>query len=246
MLVNPTTIVAREYDGSLVLFRLCAREKTFERVELVPTPVARAVYVCTAIEAVGVAVGQAALDWDYTRELRFVRLNIDDARVDVEWSVRVQHSFRFYHLSEDARFLYGLPWNGKRTLNVFDIEKRTWTRNKLTGQFRKVGGRLHERKSQHTTFFQLEHCRILWSQRFAYISGRNAADEHTGLSFVFRCDLKRCEWTKLPIVSADKLAVSPLVNSNNGDDDGVLILRTNEGRMDVYRLLFKRVLFFHC
>lgn len=134
VVVSATTIIGRGYDGSLWLLRLCIEHNTMKRIELQLQTSIGAVYVMTAIQGAGVDVKQTVLQYATTNALRFARVNIDDARVNVEWTELVAPSNHCYRLSDDGRFVYGLsPWWDALRLRVFDVVNKSWTTAKLTG-----------------------------------------------------------------------------------------------------------------
>lgn len=138
VVVNPNTIIAYHLD-TLVLLRLCVENETVERVQLEYSVASNVAYVITAIEGTGVDVNQAVLQRNMPARLRFVRLNIDDARVEAESVEEVTTFCWSYHLSMDGCLLYGISTlRDAPKLHVFDMTKKTWTAIELTGDLQRV------------------------------------------------------------------------------------------------------------
>lgn len=66
-------------------------------------------------------------------------------------------------------------------------------------------------------------------------------DRPTGRAFVFRCDLERREWTKLPIACKSGAEVSPITDQNNGEDVGFLVVSSQRFAQNttIFRVLFQ-------
>jgi hypothetical protein len=139
VVVNLTTIVTFDYRAMLLL-RLSFENETFEQIKLVHQPHPWAAYAITAIEGAHVDVKHTVLNCEYSSHVRFVRLNLDGARLEGEVSIRTENRYSYYQLSSDGRFLYGLShWSDQlNTLHCLDIEKRTWGKIKLAGDLGKV------------------------------------------------------------------------------------------------------------
>lgn len=140
MVVSSTAILLLE-SGVLSLLRLCFKDETMERVQLEDSTNGSVAYAITAIDGVDVHVTQAVIQdtKSSTKQLRFVRVNIDEARVAFEGAERVEEARRSYHFSKDGRFIYGLATRTQaEAFNVFDITEKSWSACKLTGTLRNV------------------------------------------------------------------------------------------------------------
>ncbi|KAI6241883.1 hypothetical protein M3Y99_00290900 [Aphelenchoides fujianensis] len=137
--VGPTAILALE-TYALWLLRLDVESGTFEAIELERRPDYSATYVFTEICGTHVELKRTVLQQYYSSEYRFVRLHVDEARLEVD-AVEPLTVDLDLHLTADGRWLYGLTIYHSRlnTLHVFDIERQKWSTKKLTGEI----GRVH-------------------------------------------------------------------------------------------------------
>ncbi|KAI6243148.1 hypothetical protein M3Y99_00138200 [Aphelenchoides fujianensis] len=222
VVVSSVAVVVFATDG-LWLFRLDAAEKTFERVALEPSGASALAYIFTEISGSGVDVQRAALAWNRPEQLRFVRLDVDRSRLEVDHVEWIEGTSRAYRSSEDGRSLYAINWDSPGTLHSFDLEEKTWTSEELTGSVDQLTPR---------------HC--FWTETGAYFCGYELVDNHTRYS-VFRCDLEEREWRKLPLVARDIDRLAPIVNAETGQEDGLFVVCTDwcSGRSRTYRLLFR-------
>ncbi|KAI6239204.1 hypothetical protein M3Y99_00594500 [Aphelenchoides fujianensis] len=242
--INPTTIVVLE-PHALWLFRLDVESGRFEAIELEALRGASPTYVFTEIRGTGVELNCAVLNQQWGAELRFVRLNVDAARLEVDAVVQVEGAHD-YRLSADGRRLYGLSIHYQElgTLDVYDIEQRKWSTKKLSGA---VGRR--------------EDCSFAWANDRVFLSGYDEVEgvrphlpfglkaelstlRCKGGYSVFCLDLQRCEWTKLPVVADNVRRISAIVDAESGEASGLLVMNEDESssskwRMEVYRLLFR-------
>ncbi|KAI6241807.1 hypothetical protein M3Y99_00301500 [Aphelenchoides fujianensis] len=226
VVVNATTIIAFDLNGSLLLFRLSTKDGTFERVELERKndPWAFFVYVITEIKGTGVELKQAVLQGARTANLRFIRVNVDQGSSKVYAELHTASPDATHKLSEDGRLLYAASTHDLRTLHTFDVQKRSWTTSKLAFDVK-----------------QLRSYPIVWSRKHAYFAAFEEEGENRGRNSVFRLDLERREWKRLPIAVDKCVLVSPITNAESGEDEGLLIPKQNceHGATKVYRVLLK-------
>ncbi|KAI6233183.1 hypothetical protein M3Y99_00944100 [Aphelenchoides fujianensis] len=132
LLVNSTTIVALGERG-LWLLRLHAEDGEFETIQLAAHDAAPT-YVLTEIAGKEVDVRQAVLQLRSTSsQLRFGRLHVDDARLDVDWTESVDGAENFFQLSKDGRSLFGISTKEYDVLYVYDIEQKTCSTREMAG-----------------------------------------------------------------------------------------------------------------
>ncbi|KAI6221940.1 hypothetical protein M3Y99_01520300 [Aphelenchoides fujianensis] len=241
--VNPTTVIANQ-PQSVWLFRLDVESATFETIELEALRDAGLSYVFTEIRGTGVELNRAVLNQRWGTELRFVRLNVDAARLEVDAVVEVEGAHD-YRLSADGRRLYGLSihYQELNALDVYDIEQKKWSTRKLAGD---VG--------------QREDCSFAWANDRVFLSGYDEVEggrphlpfglkaepctsRCRGGYSVFGLNLREGEWTKLPIVADHVRRISAIVDES-GEASGLLVMNEDESdtsnwRMEVYRLLFR-------
>ncbi|KAI6192811.1 hypothetical protein M3Y99_01919300 [Aphelenchoides fujianensis] len=206
--INPTTILVLEPE-TLWLFRLDVESEKLETIELHRArPKSWPTYVFTEIRGTGVELRRTVLNQNYATELRFVRLDVDDAHFEVDAVERVEGA-RDYRLSSDGRWLRGLPFLSREldTLDVFDLERRKWSTKKLSGE---VG--------------RLEDCSFSWTNDRVFLSGYDEVNDERRFS-VFCLNLKESEWTKLPIVAANVRRISAIVDAESGEASAVDALR---------------------
>ncbi|KAI6243149.1 hypothetical protein M3Y99_00138300 [Aphelenchoides fujianensis] len=221
--VSPMAIFVLE-PHALWLFRLNVEGGTFETIELERRPDSWPVYVFTEISGRGIELKQVALNQCYSTEIRFVRLDVDAARLKVD-AVEQLAAARDYRLTSDGRLLYGLPTSSKEldTLHVFDIQQRKWSTKQLSGE---VG--------------RLEGCAFAWTKDRVFLAGYEEADAECRYS-VFRLDLRQLAWTKLPIVADSIRRISAIVDEESGEAVGLVVMNEDESgeKMEVFRLLYR-------
>ncbi|KAI6234190.1 hypothetical protein M3Y99_00826500 [Aphelenchoides fujianensis] len=223
--VGPTAILALE-TYALWLLRLDVESGTFEAIELERRPDYSATYVFTEICGTHVELKRTVLEQYYSSEYRFVRLDVDEARLEVDAVEQLTVDLDL-HLTADGRWLYGLTIYHSRlnTLHVFDIERQKWSTKKLTGEI----GRVHA-----WTF--------AWTEDCVFVLGYYEMNETCSYS-VFRLDLRQFAWTKLHrVCNTIRLRrISAIVEPGSGEAGGLLLLNRDEGtwRMEVFRLLFR-------
>ncbi|KAI6239511.1 hypothetical protein M3Y99_00569000 [Aphelenchoides fujianensis] len=226
VVVNATTIIAFDVNGSLLLFRLSTKEGTFERVELERqnNPWLFYIYVITEIKGANVELKQAVLQGARTANLRFVRVNVDEGSSKVYAELHTQSPDAIHKLSEDGRLLYAASTHDLRALHIFDVQKRSWSTSKLSFNVK-----------------QLRSYPIVWSRKHAYFAAFEEDGENRGRNSVFRLDVERREWQRLPIAVDKCVLVSPITNAESGEDEGVLIPKQNceHGATKIYRVLLK-------
>ncbi|KAI6234214.1 hypothetical protein M3Y99_00829100 [Aphelenchoides fujianensis] len=218
--LSPTAILVLE-PHALWLFRLDVNNGKLELCELERRPDSWPVYVFTEINGTDVQLKRVVLNQCYSTELRFVRLDVDAARLEVD-AVEQQTAARDYRLSPDGCRLYGLSTYSMElnTLHVFDILQRKWSTKELSGQ--------------------LEGCTFAWTADRVFLSGYKEVDGDYR-SFVFCLDLRQHTWTKLPIVAANIRHISAIVDEEGGEAGGLVILNEDEKnkKMEVFRVLYR-------
>ncbi|KAI6243201.1 hypothetical protein M3Y99_00144000 [Aphelenchoides fujianensis] len=225
VVVSPTAIVVLE-TYALWLFRLDVENGTFEAIELERQPDYSVNYIVTEIRGTHVAFRSTVLQqyYSYPSEHRFVRLNVDEARLTVD-AVEPLTVDLDLHLTADGRWLYGLPIQPKNpdSLHVFDMERRTWSTKKLTGEIGRLDGGLFAWAEDRVFFY----CCQVMDNEWRY--------------FLFELDLRQLAWTKLPIVVDKFCRISAIVDEESGEAAGLLVLDKDKStdQTDVYRLLFR-------
>ncbi|KAI6216487.1 hypothetical protein M3Y99_01819800 [Aphelenchoides fujianensis] len=225
VVVNATTIVALGGRG-LWLLRLRVAAGSFEALQLADHEEWKRTYVLTEIAGSAVEVKRAVVHWQWVgTDLRFGRLNVDDARLEVEWEEDVANPTHSYQLSADGRSLFAVCPDELKTLRVYDLEKRTWSGREISGQIDR-------------SFNSIEGG--FWSPTHAYFLPFDY--DQPSDRFVFRCNSTDAKWETLRIVADDIDLLSPLVDAQ-GEDEGLLLV-VHEGRLGkrvVYRHFFKTV-----
>ncbi|KAI6234213.1 hypothetical protein M3Y99_00829000 [Aphelenchoides fujianensis] len=222
VVVSPRAVVVHEYE-SLWLLRLNVAANTCERVDLERCPPSVGAYAFTEIRGTSVDVRRAVLGWTYADRIRFARLDVDAGRLQVDGEVAPEDVREFRRLSDDGRSLYALGFDRPRSLHVLDTTTRTWRAEKMTG-----------------AVDQMTEKRCLWTRKHAFLCGYTSLDDRKHYA-VFRCDLERREWTKLPL-SVDRFdRVAPIVNADTGDADGLLFVWTDpdDRKTEIRRLMLK-------
>ncbi|KAI6233138.1 hypothetical protein M3Y99_00949300 [Aphelenchoides fujianensis] len=222
--VSPRAVVVYRTDA-LWLLRLDVERRTGEWVELQRHAPGTPAYVLTEIGGAEVDVRRAVLCGDFADRRRFARLDVGGGRLAVDGEEQLEGARRAFRLSEDGRLLHALSFcrDPLDTLDVFDLEKRQWTSTKLSGGVERLA---------------VSHC--FWTRTGVYFCGYTYVDDWP-LYSVFRCDLERREWRKLPLAARNIDRISALVSAETGEDEGLLLVcRKNGDRVEgVYRLLLR-------
>ncbi|KAI6233632.1 hypothetical protein M3Y99_00899700 [Aphelenchoides fujianensis] len=69
----------------------------------------------------------------------------------------------------------------------------------------------------------MEECCVFWSPKHAYVSGW-AFVEWKRRYLVYSCDMERREWTKLLLMTRERVRISPVLYAEGGEDRGDLIV----------------------
>ncbi|KAI6242114.1 hypothetical protein M3Y99_00251700 [Aphelenchoides fujianensis] len=230
LLVNATTIVALG-EGGLWLLRMHVEAAEFEAIQLAAHDSAPA-YVFTEIAGTGVDVQQAVLQLhSSSAQLRFCRLHVDDARLDVDWTEPVEGAENFFQLSKDGRSLFGISTKEYDVLHVYDVKQKTCTS-------REMGGCVYDHDDHWIApeaFRSAESVYVLTFEEEEYPPHYSCA--------AYRCNLQDAKWERLWIDTYRMGPVAPLVNAESGEDEGLLGVRLDgwEGRQEVDRYLFNTV-----
>ncbi|KAI6243162.1 hypothetical protein M3Y99_00139800 [Aphelenchoides fujianensis] len=221
--VSPTELLVLEFYD-LWLCRLDVQSGTLKRIRLEEREDQNPTYVFTEISGTHVDVKRTVLNHYNSSEVRFVRLDVDN----LGWKDaggELMTAAHDYRLSADGRRLFGLSLDSEEldTLHVFDIEQKTWSTKKVTGEI----GRLQD-------------CLFAWAADRVFLCGYEEVGEKRRYS-VFRLDLRQLAWTKLPIVADNVRQISAIVDEESGEAGGLLILNEDEisGQTEVFRLLFR-------
>ncbi|KAI6189346.1 hypothetical protein M3Y99_01939900 [Aphelenchoides fujianensis] len=140
VLVNPTTMVAIGERGEtfhdergLWLLRMHVEEGAFETIKLAEHEAVPA-YVLTEITGKNVDVKHVVIQRQWmSRTIRFCRLHVDKARLDVDWTERAEDAGQFFQLSKDGRSLFGISTEEYDVLYVYDIEQKTCSTREMAG-----------------------------------------------------------------------------------------------------------------
>ncbi|KAI6230543.1 hypothetical protein M3Y99_01054500 [Aphelenchoides fujianensis] len=230
LLVNLTTIVALG-GGGLWLLRMHVEVGEFEALQLAAHDSAPA-YVLTEIAGKQVDVKRAVLQLrSKSSQLRFGRLHVDDARLDVDWTEPVDGAENFFQLSKDGRSLFGISTKEYDLLFVYDLEQKACTTRELAGY-------VHDHDEHwipDEAVRSAEHVYVLTFEEYKYPPGYTCV--------AYRCNLQEARWEWLPIYTRQMGPVAPLVNAESGEDEGLLGVRLDgwEGRQEVDRYLFNTV-----
>ncbi|KAI6241891.1 hypothetical protein M3Y99_00291900 [Aphelenchoides fujianensis] len=221
--VSPTAIIVLE-TYALWLFRLDVGSGTFEAIELERRPDYSATYVFTEIRGTHVEVKRTVLQQYYSSKYRFVRLNVDQGRLEVD-AVEPLTTDLDLHLTTDGRWLYGLSIYPIQldTLHVFDMEQRRWSTKKLIGEIGRLAGGVFAWTEDRVFFYSYEELDNEWRY------------------FLFNLDLRQLAWTNLPIVVDHFCRISAIVDEESGEAAGLLVVNKdkNTDQTKVYRLLFR-------
>ncbi|KAI6192925.1 hypothetical protein M3Y99_01905700 [Aphelenchoides fujianensis] len=230
LLVNATTIVALG-EGGLWLLRMHVEAESFEMIQLAAHDSAPT-YVLTEITGTAVDVQQSALQLhSHSAQLLFGRLNVEEARLDVDWTESVDGAQNFFHLSKDGRSLFGISTEEYDVMHVYDLEQKTCCTREMAG----------------CVYDHDEH----WIASEAYRSMENVyvltfeEDEYDPYyeCEAYRCNLQDAKWERLPINTYHMGPLAPLVNAESGEDEGLLAVSygASKGKCYVARYLFNTV-----
>ncbi|KAI6227548.1 hypothetical protein M3Y99_01241300 [Aphelenchoides fujianensis] len=231
LLVNPTTIVALG-EGGLWLLRMHVEDESFEMIQLAAHNSAPA-YVLTEVTGTGVDVKQAVLQLHLKNdELRFGRLHVNDARLEVDWTKPVEDAENFFQLSKDGRSLFGVSAKEYDVLRVYDIEQKSCNTRGLAGR---VPRNNDEWEVPCQAFRSVQHVYVLTFEEDIYPPYYTCD--------AYRCNLQEAKWEMLWADVGEVHRIVPLVNAESGEDEGFLIVRSRgfKGGYNVERYLFNTV-----
>ncbi|KAI6227723.1 hypothetical protein M3Y99_01223000 [Aphelenchoides fujianensis] len=230
LLVNPTTIVALG-DRGLWLLRMDVEAAEFEARHLAEHK-AVLTYVLTKVTGKDVDVKHVVIQRQYTsRTICFCRLNVDDARLDVDWTEWAEEAGQFFQLSKDGRSLFGISTKEYDVMYVYDLEQKTCTSRQMAGCVYD-----HDEDCIPSEAFR--------SAESVYVLAFKGVGYEPNYSCdAYRCNLQEAKWESLPIDTWKMGSVAPLVNPESGEDVGLLGVRLGgwTGKYRVDRYLFNTV-----
>ncbi|KAI6217230.1 hypothetical protein M3Y99_01779500 [Aphelenchoides fujianensis] len=215
MLVN-TCGAGWNNQGGLHLLRFRADADRYERVLLHKTngwhpPT----FVLREIHGREVDVKRAVLDGGQT--FVFLRVDIDKAEAVVEHTVEYSNDYSYHltaRMSDDGQEMFVINNNNLNGLHVYSLAQRTWTRESFDEM--PVDNRFHFAGFSRT----------LCAQR-----GPNAHGSRSGKCLARR-DLRTKKWEDVPIDAENVVFVSPIVSLADGEEEGVVVIRSKEDHDD--------------
>ncbi|KAI6233474.1 hypothetical protein M3Y99_00909000 [Aphelenchoides fujianensis] len=230
--LNATTLFAYNWPA-LSLFRLFPEDGRAEKI-VVRLPHNRpGVLVFTEIRGTNVEDKPFLFKSPGAHRIQLARLDVDEARVEVDCELESPAENCVYGLSADGRFVYAFNHHDLHALHVLDVAEKKWAKRKLSGE---IDPTLHPTglvcSSDHAYFFG----RKLDPALLEY----HCCGGYLPQTPVYRCSFEELEWRELP-VGIDRLEqLAPIVNAESGGDDGLLLLaRPDRHTSRIHRLLFR-------
>ncbi|KAI6175170.1 hypothetical protein M3Y99_01987500 [Aphelenchoides fujianensis] len=214
VVVNSTTIVAstchEDGGGEVLLLRLDASADLYDYTRLFEDPHGVPTFVLTEINGREVDVKRTVLQgFD---GFVFLRVDIDKPEANVEHTAElpegVENSF-YTHMSDDGREMFVIDEEDPKTLHVYKPQQEQWSKEKLGGA--DVGPKIN----------------IMMRSPQLYAEVLEDDFSPTAHSFV-RCNVQAKMWEKVAIDAKDVVLVSPILNPAEGEEDGVVVIRSKK------------------
>ncbi|KAI6230673.1 hypothetical protein M3Y99_01037700 [Aphelenchoides fujianensis] len=233
VVVGPTLVIAAE-TKALWLVRLNPEDGSFRLIELEGDLGQSPVYVFTEIRGRGVDVRRAIVNGN--QRMRFVRLDVDAGRLQVDGEDEMDDRDCSFGLSPDGRRLYAVSRNSLTRLHVFDMTSRRWSERPIAGDLQRevnVGPRTSTNGKWNIWDFA-------WTGDRVYLQTCKVVDGLLRFALL-STELERPQWESLSIMSTRFLHIAPMRSEESGEEDGVAIVWTSwhHDEMIVYRLFRK-------
>ncbi|KAI6238788.1 hypothetical protein M3Y99_00660900 [Aphelenchoides fujianensis] len=142
-------------------------------------------------------------------DLAFYHVDVDEPRaIEQSGDIELPENTRFVgRLSENGRKFYAMGEDPK-VLHVYWLNEKAWTEAVLNTDAMQSN-------------FVIDKC--FWTANTLY--AKVDPKEHSPKDFLlFRCDLKQKRWEEMAVDAEDLEHIFPLVNSESGEEDGILLL----------------------